>query len=359
MKNRILSLMIVFLLILSTAPLALAQGIDDMICVGLSEADCAILMEATAKSEEITSFYMDFAVDFTLGNLGAVAMMMGETEEVGDITLNVEGAGPFMTDMAVMPPAKMELAINAEMNDGTQTDGGSINLIMVDGVIYASEDGGATWEGVTFEDALNAMEPIDRAMLEGLLGGDLSELPEGALSPNDLAAGNPLAMLEEFGLSEEDIMALSRVECFVTQQRLADQEMMGQTMYVFETVIDLGPLFASPEFSNVMNAVMAAAAEEDPSAAEMGMMIPMLLSGLDLTITQTQYIGADDMFVHGLAMDMALAFDLSMLMGGGQGGQEIPPIMMDAHFDVTLDQINSMFDIVAPEGAVMVDPNEM
>ncbi len=359
MKTRILSMLLVVMLVLMSAPMALAQGIDDMTCAGLSESDCAILLQATANSADVEAFYMDFAVDFVLSNLGAVAMMFGETEEVGDITFNMTGEGPFMADMAVMPPARMELVINAEMNDGTQADGGSVNLIVVDGIIYVSEDGGATWEGMTFEDALDSMDPDSRMMVEGLVGGDLSELPEGALSPEDLAEGNPLAMLEEFGLSEDDILALASVPGFFTQQRVADEELLGQNMAVFETTINFAPLFASQEFATVLNGVMAAAAEEDPEAAEMGMMVPMLLSGLDVQIVQQQYIGTEDLLVHGVAFDMALAFDLAILMGGAQEGQEMPPISMNVSFYVILDQINEMFDIVAPEGATMVDSASM
>ncbi|MBN2469609.1 MAG: hypothetical protein JXN59_02700 [Anaerolineae bacterium] len=359
MKSRILSVLLVVMLVLMAAPAVLAQGIDDMTCAGLSESDCAILLQATANSADVESFYADFAADLLLSNLGAVAMMFGEAEEVGDITFTLAGDGVFMTDEAGNPPIRLEMAMNAEMNDGTETDGGSMNVIIADGIIYNSEDGGATWEGVTFEDALNSMDPESRAMIEGLFGGDLSELPEAALSPDDLAEGNPLAMLEEFGLSEDDIIALASVPGFFTQQRVEDEELLGQNMVVFETVIDLAPLFASQEFGNVLNGVMAAAAEEDPEAAEMGMMVPMLLSGLDVQIVQQQYIGADDMLVHGMAVDMALAFDLAILMGGAQEGQEMPPITMNMSFYVILDQINEMFDIVAPEGATMVDAVSM
>lgn len=358
MKSRVLTLLLVIMLVLAAAPTVFAQGSEDLMCAGLSDSDCAILMEATAKSVEIESFFMDFGVDMTLSNLGAVAMMLGEAEEIGDITMTVAGSGPFAMEADVMPPARMALSVDAEINDGTEAEGGNIQLVVADGVIYSSEDAGENWEGVTFEEALDSMDPESRAMIEGLMGGDLSSLPEAALSPDDLSAGSPLALLEEFGLSEEDVMALSDVPGVITQQRLADEEMMGQTMIVFETVLELGPLFASEQFATVLDGIMAMAAEEDPSAAEMGMMVPMLLSGLDVTVTQTQYIGADDMFVHGLGMDLLLSFDLSMLMGG-QGDMEIPPIVLDFQFDVTMDQINEAFDIVAPEGAVMISSESM
>ncbi|GAB4570956.1 MAG: hypothetical protein Kow0077_06410 [Anaerolineae bacterium] len=358
MKTRFLSVLVVVVLLFGTLPFVSAQGGPDLTCVGLSEADCAILTDAMAKSEEIESFYMDFAVDFALSNLGAIAMMFGETGDVGDITLNVAGEGPFMLDMEAVPPARMALSIEAAMDDGTTSEGGTLEMVMADGVIYISEDG-STWEGMTFEDAMASMDPDSRAMIEGLLGGDLSQLPEGALSPDDLGGGSPLAMLEELGLSEEDLMALVNVPDFITQQRLPDEEMMGQSMAVFESKMDLVPLFSSEAFANVLDAVMTAAAEEDPDAAQMGMMVPMLLSGLDVKITQTQYIGLSDGYVHGVALDLQLVFDLSILMGGAESGQEMPPIMADFHFDVMLDQINQSFDIVAPEGAEMVSPSSM
>ncbi len=361
MKTRILSLLLIVSLLLAAVPAALGQGAE-LTCAGLSESDCALLMEATANAATVQSAYVDFTAEMTLRNLAMIAMMMGGSsdEAPGDVVVNMTAEGPYVLDMTVMPPARVQMTINADMNDGTTTESEALSLVIADGIIYTSNDGGAAWEGLRYEDALNSLDPETRGMVEGLMGGDLSTLPEGALSPNDLAAGNPLAMLEEFGLSEADIMALATVPGFVTQARQADEQMLGQTMAVFTTNVDLAPLFASEEFAKVLDGLMSAAAAEDPDAAQTAAMVPMLLSGLDMTMTQTQYIGTADKLVHGMAFDMLITFDIAMLMGGAQtGGQSMPPLELAVNFDFTLDRLNEAFEIIAPAGAVMVSPEDM
>jgi hypothetical protein len=360
MKTRMLSLLLIVGLLFAAVPAVFAQGAD-LTCTGLSDSDCALLTEATANSATIQSAFIDFSADMTLRNIAAVAMMMGgSTDEApGDIVVNMTAEGPYVLDMTIMPPARVQMTVNASMDDGTTTENGSLNLVIADGIIYISEDGGATWEGMSYEDTLETMDPDSRAIVEGLMGGDMSTLPEGALSPGDLATGSPFAVLEELGLSEADIMALGAVPGFVTQARQPDEQLLGQTVAVFKTTIDLVPLFASEEFAKVLDGVMTVAAAEDPDAAQMGAMVPMLLSGIDVKIMQTQYIGTQDKLIRGMAMDLLLTFDLAALMGGAQEGQQLPPIELTLHFDASLDRVNETFEIIAPAGAVMVSPEDM
>jgi hypothetical protein len=364
MKTRLTGILLVIAMLLALVPGVSAQGDDDFLtCFNLSEADCAILLEAMANSENISSFSMDYAIDFSLANLGAVAMMMGgaEGEMPGDITMNVAGDGTFAENMEVMPPFAMQTELTASLNDGMEPIEGSMGVVIVDGVIYFRDPESDMWLGITFEDAMASADMESGGMFSDLLGGDPAALPEGSLSADDLLGGETAAMLEEFGMTQDQIMGLFEIEGFINMERLADADMMGQTMHVFQQTVDTAPLFNSPEFSQILDGVISAAAAEDPEAAQMAMIVPMLLGSTAITVTQQTWVGADDMFIHGLVMDLNAELDLGMLMGaaGGESEMQIPPITMDIHFEVTVDEIGGTFEFVAPEGAEMIDPSAM
>jgi hypothetical protein len=359
MKSRFLSLLLVIAVMLALVPAVSAQGGEDLTCLQLSEADCAILQTAMANSEAIQSFMMDFGFDVALTGLGTLGMMMGGDAAMADMAINVTGNGPLSYDMEAMPPLSTSLSITGNFDDGIAPEAGTIEMIMVDGIIYVRE-GEGQWEGVTFEDAMNSMDPDTQAMLGGLMGGDLSALPAGALTPGELAGGDPTAMLEQLGIGAEALNIMN-IPGFITQSRVADTVVDGQTMYVFETVIDSGPLFASPDFQTILNGVLGSVSGESADAAEIAMLAPMLLSGLSVNVTLSQWIGADDMFVHGMSFDMVAGLDLAVLFGaaGGEGEMQLPPITLTIGFDLNLSDINGTFDIVAPEGAKMIEPPSM
>jgi hypothetical protein len=357
MKTRFVSFLLVFVLLLALVPVVGAQGGTDLTCHQLSEADCAIVQTAMANSANMKSANIDFTMDFALGGLSTLGAMMGGTSPMGDVTMNVTGSGPLEEQLDAMPPAALSMDINASLNDGTTTQTGTVSLVVVDGVIYVQQEGGQ-WEGATFEDVLKSLDPQTQGMLSGLLGGDITQLPQGSLTPGDLSSGNATALLEQLGLGP-DTLDIVNIPGFITQTRQPDED----GTYVFQTVIDSAPLFAAPEFQQLLNTLVSEASTQDPSAAQVAMLIPMLLGGASINVQETQRIGADDTFLHGVELNLTASLDLSALMGaaGGQtqGQMQIPPITLSLNFRVDLSDINGSFSIVAPEGAVMVDPADL
>ncbi|MBN1964284.1 MAG: hypothetical protein JW910_06535 [Anaerolineae bacterium] len=360
MKTRVFSLALVIVLLLGLVPAVSAQS--DPTCFNLPAADCEILLSAMANTDaNLNSFAMDYSFALSLAGLATMGPMLGSAD-MGDISVTSDGTGAFayMADAAAFPPIAMTMDLNGAVMGIDEDESGSFSFIIVDGNFYMENpDEMGQWLGFSILEAMAASDfealglPFD---LESLMAG---EMPSGALSPEDM-----MPNLGALGLPEDmDLSGMAAIPGFINYQRLADTEMMGQTMYVFSLDMDTAPLFASTEFQTMLTQALQAAAAEDPSAAQMTMMIPMLMSGVALTANQTQYIGASDNFVHGMSLDINASLDLGAMMATGQTGSggtemQLPPITLDIHFDVNLDQLNGTFEIVAPAGAQMVDPSQ-
>ncbi len=351
MKTRVFSLLVVLALLVSIVPAISAQGDDTLTCFNLAEEDCTILLAATANSENINSFAMDYSVAVSLIGLEAIGPMLGETG--GDTVIDVKGDGTFTMVEDVFPPIAMETSLDASMT-GAENQSGSMSIVIADGFAYFRDSETETWLGQSIVEAMNS--PEIAGLLGGFLGeGDLSDLPSGALSPEGLLGSDMAGMLESAGMS--DVMGMLQIPGFINHVREADVDMMGQNMHVFKLTLDSAPLFESPEFQSLLTNALTAAAAEDPDMASFGMLLPMLLDGTSITLEQTQYVGADDMFIHGLGLDLVATLDMSALMttsGSSGSDMQMPPITLEVHFEVTLDQINESFEIMAPEGATII-----
>jgi hypothetical protein len=361
MKTRFVSsLLLVLVLLVGMVPVANAQGGDNYLtCYNLSEADCNLLVGALANSENIQSANLNFSMDFSLSGLSMLGAMAGSSSSEGmpgDITLHVDGSGPFaMVTSDTFPPIVLDLAINAMLNDGTSTDSASMEMRIVDGYLYFSDPETGEWAGMLMEDAMKFAE--DEMGMTGLFPSE-GDMPEGELNPQDLLGSDPSALMDAAGLGE-DAASLLEVPGFINHVRLDDQD----NMYVFELTLDFAPLFASTEFQNLLNTALTQAQESDPEAAQMAMMVPMLLGGLSANIVETQKVGIDDNFIHGVAMDLNATLDLAALMPPSSSDTgntpELPPIDLTLSFNVDLDQINETFEVVAPEGATILTADDL
>ncbi|MCB9454066.1 MAG: hypothetical protein H6672_21745 [Anaerolineaceae bacterium] len=354
MNSRIVKLVLALMLVLILVPAVSAQ--DDLACMGLSADDCAILQAASANSANMTSFIVNFKFNMALTGLAMLA------PGAGDISISADGAGPIAFDEAMAmsdnPYGALTMAMdaNGSFSDGTSTDGGSASFVIVDGNFYLQDPTSGQWIG------FNLQEVVESGILEQngipfspemLMGGG------GAPSAADATAA--LSML---GLSESDVAGLSSIPGFITNARLADESMMEQTMYPFTTTLDFAPLFASAEFDKLMNSILQLAAADDPSVAQFGPMVTMLLQNSQLTISTGQWIGANDMFVHRFTFDINAVIDLSALAGaagGASGGNapSLPPINFDVHLEMDFNEINVPVNVVAPEGATIVPASSL
>ena len=338
MKTRLLTVMLVLAFVVALVPAASAQ--DDMsdvdICYDLPQADCDILLAATANSDNITAFDMELNANFALG--GVSALSPGTPDVNGDLT----GTGSIVMTPDAVPPIAMTFSGQANMT-GEETI--NLDFIIVDGIFYiANPENPDQWAGMPIADALaQADSPVP---LEPLLSGE-----------------DPSAMLGDVTSGLPEMGNMAEIPGFITHTRLADEELMGQTAYPFSLDIDFKPFFESEQFNTLMNEAMSmagGAAGDDPAAAQIMMMAPMILEGTDITANLTQWVGADDNFIHKMSGDLNASVDLSALMGAAGAGDdapEMPPITLDAHFDVTLSNINGDINITAPENAQMVPMN--
>ncbi len=364
MKARFFSLALILIMLVGMVPIVQAQGDDNfLVCGNLPEADCAILLAAAQNSDSVNSAELSFTMDLTLSGLAVMAAMFGASPDeapAGDVTFTIDGGGPFMLDEAAMPPMKGSFEFSFSGTDGTSAEEGSTAVVILDGILYLRDESGA-WIGMTFTDLLES-DPTTAGMLEGLLGGEPSELPEGALNPQDLMSGNPADLLEAAGLGPE-VLDILKTPGFITVTRLSDIEMMGQKMYVFETRVDTKPLFASADFQAFLNQAITAAASEDDEMAGMAMLVPMLLSSTTINVTTTQMIGAADMIQHGMTLNLVATLDLSQMMAASgaqsQSQPQMPPLVLEVNMEILLDKVNQPFTITAPAGATMVKPEDL
>lgn len=358
MKSRLLSVLLVFALLLAAVPAVNAQGDDTYLtCYNLSAEDCTLLLEGMAASEAIQSFNMNFTIQLNLNGLASMAAMMGASpdEAPSDIAVHIEGSGPFaMVQTQALAPFLLDLAINAAVDAGVDSQSGSINVRIVDDFVYFTDVESGAWMGVAMADAMKVAE--EQMGLGSLLGGS-GEMPSGELNPADLLGGDPNAMMEAAGLGE-DAAALLQTPGFINHVRLPDQNGMNG----FELTMDFAPLFASADFQNLLNTAMTqAASADDPSASQMAMMVPMLLAGTTIKIVQTQWYNAADKFINSFGLNLAASLDLAALMGpsASSSSAQIPPIELLMDFVVTMDQINGTFEVVAPEGATILTAEDL
>jgi len=366
MKTRLLSsLLLVLVMLVGMVPAANAQGGGDSVCFNLSADDCAILTGALANSENMDSFNMNFTADFSLAGLSSLGAMMGsgtgsDSGMPGDITFHIEGSGPYaMISSDTFPPIILDVALNAMMNSGSDSQSASMEVRIVDGYVYFTDPDTGDWSGILVQDAMTYAE--NEMGLSGLFGSG-GDMPSGALNPQDLMNSDPAALMDAAGLGD-NAAALLDVPGFINHVRLDDQDMMGQTMHVFELTLDFTPLFASTDFQTILNSAITQATEADPQAAQMAMVVPMLLSGLTGNVVETQMVGADDNFLHSTGLDLNATLDLGVLMPPSSSSSsdtpQIPPIDLGFSFNVTLDQINETFSVAAPEGATILTAEDL
>ena len=366
MKTRLFSVLLVLVLLASMVPAVAAQGGDNYLtCYNLSTDDCNLLVGAIANSENIQSANMDFTMDFSLTGLSVLGAMAGGSSSSGmpgDITFHIDGSGPYsMVTSDVFPPIVTDLAMNMAVNSGSDSQNLSTEIRIVDGYLYFTDPTTGDWTGMLIEDAMTAAE--SELGISGLMGSSSSGTPQGQLNPQDLLGTDPNALMQAAGLGG-DASQLLEVPGFINHVRLDDQQAMGQTMHVFELTLDFAPLFASTEFQNVLNTALTDVQQSDPQAAQMAMMVPMLLSGLTANIVQTEMVGADDNFIHGYKLDLNATLDLAALMPPSSSSSstntpQLPPLNLTFSFNMNLDQINESVQVTAPEGATILTADQL
>jgi hypothetical protein len=310
MKLRVFALLSALLLAI-VAPVSQAQ-LDP--CLGLSASDCALINEASANTlASAQSFFQEWTIDFSVNGVPGS----------GAISFNAVGSGPVVLDMMNADlPLKFDQTINVSFNDGTTGDSGAVQARIVDGVFYF--ESGQGWMGV------NLLEVANNPALAG-------QLP---INPEDLMSGDiPGLDTEALGSALPALLGLVNTPGFLNYSRSGAD---------FTFVADLAALTKSPDFSTALINLSGALGEQGQQIAGFGMILPMLLSEGKITVVQT--VNEEARIVTGLQFLVNASVNAGMLTGDSAAA----PVVVDLKFTVSLSRVNEAFDIVAPEGAMMM-----
>jgi len=353
MRKALLTALIALILAFSLAPIAGAQ--DDMtLCYNYSEADCAALTSAFDNMNNISSATMTVSGSFAVGG----TEMLDPTLAGLEGTFEVTGGFDLGTDA-------FALDLNASGNFGEGPDEMVLGFRVVDGVVYMTNVDTGAWEGASIADGIASGEIEAEQVQQVLDAANLGEL-FGLLTDVATEGAGSLGALAGAGAAGAgDMQDLAMLPGFITQTRLADEDMMGQAMSPFSTDIDFSVLLADAEFQEMIGAFAALAGgglggDGGAETAQMAMLIPMLLQGIEATANYTIWVGADDNFVHRMTFDFNASLDLGALFGAAGGGDsdvQLPPVTVVAGLVFDLGGINGGFSTEAPAGATMIDPS--
>lgn len=382
MKKVYLMMTLILALLLATSGTALAQE-PFVFCGDLSEADCTLLQESHAASMELQSGSSTFDVSMVISNIPDAPFNTLDFQITGDAAYVVDPAlletmkgmqadpmamfstpegmtewfnsviGGVATDanLTLTLPADLVAMMSTEEQPIPETL--SLGLRLVDGFAY-----------VNLDEIAAAMPDAD--MPPGWIGIDLATLMERAMEQQGAmgAMGGMNTMDPEV---MQSYMQMFQDQEFLTQfmsaERVADTEIMGQPAAVFEYTFDYSALFQSEQFRDLMREQMAAMGEmmgeemDEDNQAEMEeamSMIGPMFDAMNLSIRQV--IGLEDKYSH--VTEVHFDWDMTSFMESVEPDAEGPAPSFTFDISVASSDFNSAPEIVAPED-VTIFPIDM
>lgn len=307
MKLKMTSLLLIIIILLSAVA---SVGAQDA-CLGLSADDCAIIQNANANMANVTSFNQSYL--FRLSVTGIAAL----DPTASDIEVTSDGSGPMVLGGEGQIPFAMQLSMNGAI-EGPESQSGTMEFVITGDKLYLQNPTDQTWLAVDLVQAIESQgATFDPAQFDAAMSG--------LMSPEAMA-----------GLAE-----IAAIPGFITYERLADEN--GNIP--FSLTIDVTKFLQAPEFQSFAQGM----AQADPNIGMIGTLLPMLLS--EGTINITQWVSPDN-YISKMSLDVKGTIDASAM-----NPEATSPIVIDLHFEVSLSDINGSFDIVAPEGAIEIDPS--
>jgi hypothetical protein len=269
-RNTILTLIALFtLLVAGVANAQDEMGINP--CFGLAADDCAVINEASANGiGEPESFTIDFTIDFTGTDVDAIFALAGSMagdpsaaeDTVSSVTFTLDSnidvaQGGGMTGLYVSG----EFLLTSSTNDG-DVEEQVIEVLLIDDVLYIA-DGGDEGEWMS----INLVEVLaDEGVSEGM--GDL------------MASGGDTSALGVDPSSLSSLLAILDLPGFLTYERAGDDFVFNVDFAVLQQLLD-------EENEDLLNELVTAGAEVDPTLAFMLPAIPTLINSGNFTVTQT------------------------------------------------------------------------
>jgi hypothetical protein len=388
MRSKLLVLFTVLALVLGTFSGALAQDASDVFCGDLAAEDCAILQQSKAAAQEIAQGTSEFTFDLTVDGIPGLPAESLNSTLTGSITtvadpaalaamqaLSGLGQEEMIQLMADDPQtmldlysgwdfdAAVSLAMTPELADLISAQYGldipdqiAMQAKLVDGVIY--------WD-------LSEVAAFAPAVATGWVGFPLVEYMQALVDEGTLE--NAAAAMAEDGASGTAMTAFGSAQFFqdnaemfqqyTTVARGEDVELDGQTGATFLMNFDTAAFLSGPEFQQIVVDMANAgafegtgftAADVEQNIQMLGMMGPMLFTGITATASET--IGLDDLLQHEYTSE--LAWDMAGLVQMAQASGALPAELQPAGDKVgfSAKTVVSSSDMAAEATATIAAP---
>lgn len=330
--------LVLFIVILALGISMVGAQESGAFCGDLSGDDCNILVKSGEMMGTLETVAFDFDAAMEMSGV-EVSPGMGESFVMG-----LSGEGALNTDMDALENFQMEMNASLVIPGdllGTGSDELGLSLVMVDGIMYMDMgslmgmQGMAMWMGFDLT-----------TLMADSLGMGMEDMDLG---------GMDLAGMEDMFSGNE----------FMTITRLADANMMGQDMAVFETSLDYSALFSSEGFSGMYGEIMAQALamqgmDMDSLGMDMDAFMDMMGTMMEeMALSWQQWVGLDDYYTHKFALEFGMDMDM-MAMSAAIGEAPTADMPESISFvlggELNLSDFNAPLNIVAPEGAQIMDP---
>ena len=345
MFTRWIHIILLVLILLPGATLG-AQADNDhgVICGDLAEADCQILKDNLTAMKSVGAFMFSAAMtmDAEQGSLadGASAMNM---------SLNAQGS--LSIDPTILAGI-VELEEELEASPSLLTSEGTITLLdsFIGGLtgevtleMHVVADGETTdiamqllMEDGVFVTNAGAVEDLMGQPMQGVdwIGLDANGIM--TLLASDPSMTEALGAFEDMPADTSDLKAAEEAATTIT--RLADSEIMGVAVAVFESSVELGLL------ADLVMGLTDPQGSMDPS--QVGLLQEQLA---ETDLTMWQYIGLSDHYTYRTAVSMEMGSSDVEDDSHGMGNTALS-------LSMTMDQsnFNEPVDVEIPEDAFVI-----
>jgi hypothetical protein len=390
MRTKLFVLLTVLALLLGTFTSALAQdaatGQPPVFCGDLGEEDCAILQDSRDATNQIAQNTSVISLDVTVNGIpglpaetinatltsrmmsvadpaamAAVQQLNGLSQEE-TMQVLADDAQPMMDllngwdfDVALELMMTPELAELIAAQSGLDfPDQVAMQARMVDGVLYWELSEVAAFVPTVASGWVGF--PVAEMMAELEAQGAFEQAVEAMNDPNVVAsAGVTMIGAGSVQFFQQNAEMFQK---YMTIERGEDVELDGQTGATFLTNFDATAFLSGPDFQQIVIDLANAgafegtgltAADVEQNVQMLGMMGPMLFTGITATATET--IGLDDLYLYDYASE--LVWDMSglvqMAASSGQLPAELQPTSDQVGFNVNTTISNEDMSTEATE----------
>ena len=338
-------LLVLFMLVLTMIPFVnvQAQTTNEWIdfCSILQTSDCQILVDSAATMSDVSSFSFDMLLEFDVEADG------GSMAGMGDMNFSLAGNGMVEIDVALFTELQ---AIADDLEQFPK---------MMEDALSGFE--GEAYFVLTLPDMFGALVgsteiPLNLLMEEGIYAFDLASL-EQALGedPSGMEwVGIDMDGLADILMDEMDspsvdsadmnpLSSMDAVTSALSISRLADSEINGESVAVFEFVLDYGAYLSSSGMKETLEEMYS---DLGMSADEIELTLEMA-EGIELAFQQ--YIGLDDLYSYRIDMDIVFSGT-----GEAMGDPSVDSMTMTMNFLIDMSNFNAPVDIELPADAMIL-----